>query len=801
MRANDWLMVTTTVAVTVLVFGLVVLCMLGRRTRRHSGYSIAMRVIFQACFTLFLPFMSYIFSQTKSKPDAGNHRRTELVILWMLLVELLRKKVSAGMAPAAEAFTRGVGRYSLLYPVEEVVRMAWIGYLIYAYVHGLGIKPFFIILWIFGVATLCKRAVCIHVAKDSFDLAKSAALVSGYMAQLVHTRRQLSNGDDTHPPGTHIMRTCNYVVMGEGRLKRKVTPYGFEIHDPEVKNFGLEICDKERENIVPEGGSPNGDQVTNTSELVRVCDIWGFSETEVIFKYDRSRKWKLENICLALALFKLLRRKMEHLHMAEVKTRQARDLVLWGLLSLTGDEDSDAHRAFLVVELELRFMDEYYQDVIPLALPRPELFLANFALSIVFVLFYGVTVLLVTSNANIIIVLGSLFKGLIGLFIAMLVHHKCFLHQVASLVVTVRTTFDIIITYLLMLTLLLVQTHQLIHYVISDWFLVSLMSNYVRKPSMQRLFHHRQIIKIILWAKHRSFAIIKVHQLNILNLNPLHLRSWVWMLVSSLLNRRLVGFPDAVVSTDVKMAIVKVLKNTLDPSSDKDFSNGICALEKHEFTQLKWACKHNMDAATMIVVWHIATALFETRNRQKHPLPPEGEAALVLSRYCAYLVAYEPGLLPDDKTWTQKVYRDIKAELNIFIQSCCTTMHRRKHLMRVCSTKEKEMSTMETGVKLGQQLEEGESGADVDTLDEGERVWKMLLEFWAELLVFVARRPSGGQDAHALALGNGGEFITHIWAMLTHAGVCVPKNHQEDHVPWCNPLQFDQKDQYPSEPV
>ena len=47
----------------------------------------------------------------------------------------------------------------------------------------------------------------------------------------------------------------------------------------------------------------------------------------------------------------------------------------------------------------------------------------------------------------------------------------------------------------------------------------------------------------------------------------------------------------------------------------------------------------------------------------------------------------------------------------------------------------------------------------------------MLLQLWAELLVFVARAPSGGVDAHALALANGGEFITHIWAILTHAGL------------------------------
>ena len=64
-----------------------------------------------------------------------------------------------------------------------------------------------------------------------------------------------------------------------------------------------------------------------------------------------------------------------------------------------------------------------------------------------------------------------------------------------------------------------------------------------------------------------------------------------------------------------------------------------------------------------------------------------------------------------------------------------------------------------------------------------ERVWGMLLELWAELLVFVARSPSGGPDAHALALANGGEFVTHIWAMLTHAGVqaYVP-DHRDTNV-------------------
>ena len=43
------------------------------------------------------------------------------------------------------------------------------------------------------------------------------------------------------------------------------------------------------------------------------------------------------------------------------------------------------------MEQELTFLDEYYQAIIPLALPNPKLFAANFIFSILFVVLYCVT--------------------------------------------------------------------------------------------------------------------------------------------------------------------------------------------------------------------------------------------------------------------------------------------------------------------------------------------------------------------------------------------------------------------------
>lgn len=56
-----------------------------------------------------------------------------------------------------------------------------------------------------------------------------------------------------------------------------------------------------------------------------------------------------------------------------------------------------------------------------------------------------------------------------------------------------------------------------------------------------------------------------------------------------------------------------------------------------------------------------------------------------------------------------------------------------------------------------------------DVIGDPSKGWRVLAEFWAELLLYMA--PSNNETAHAEHLAQGGEFITHLWALLTHAGV------------------------------
>lgn len=64
-------------------------------------------------------------------------------------------------------------------------------------------------------------------------------------------------------------------------------------------------------------------------------------------------------------------------------------------------------------------------------------------------------------------------------------------------------------------------------------------------------------------------------------------------------------------------------------------------------------------------------------------------------------------------------------------------------------------------LKLGRQLEE-------EIKNDDDR-WKLLAEFWAETIIYIA--PSDNAKAHMERLAQGGEFLTHVWPLLTHAGI------------------------------
>ncbi|CAN6166429.1 unnamed protein product [Urochloa humidicola] len=63
----------------------------------------------------------------------------------------------------------------------------------------------------------------------------------------------------------------------------------------------------------------------------------------------------------------------------------------------------------------------------------------------------------------------------------------------------------------------------------------------------------------------------------------------------------------------------------------------------------------------------------------------------------------------------------------------------------------------------------GKLGRELRGVVPEERRWKLLADFWAEFILFLA--PSSNVEIHTEKLAAGGEFMTHLWALLTHAGI------------------------------
>ncbi|KAF8007734.1 hypothetical protein BT93_K1660 [Corymbia citriodora subsp. variegata] len=95
------------------------------------------------------------------------------------------------------------------------------------------------------------------------------------------------------------------------------------------------------------------------------------------------------------------------------------------------------------------------------------------------------------------------------------------------------------------------------------------------------------------------------------------------------------------------------------------------------------------------------------------------------------------------------------------VTSCKTLEERIKKLNKIGKTMDDTCKVIIQGARLGQQL--------LDVENEPNFVWKVLAEFWAELMVYVA--PSNNAIAHAQHLAMGGEFVTHLWALVSHASI------------------------------
>lgn len=187
-----------------------------------------------------------------------------------------------------------------------------------------------------------------------------------------------------------------------------------------------------------------------------------------------------------------------------------------------------------------------------------------------------------------------------------------------------------------------------------------------------------------------------------------------------------------------------------------------------------------------VLTWHVATCYCELAQRhddkgflkgcstgaERAAVEKDHRVATALSKYCAYLVASVPDLLPGPPVDTKKVYDAVARRAREVrrgggggedkLLAALDKMDTRDHLqeLRVILDERLWMDRpFDDGVQLGQELRRK---------PPSER-WKELAGFWVKALVYAA--PSENTEEHMQRLAQGGEFITHVWALLSHAGI------------------------------
>lgn len=716
------------------------------------------RLFLSSALSIFLLVMSYLFSEAKKSDDMSDlSLRAVQILTWMLISELIRKKVDE------------VRMHGYSGSIQRAARVIWLGNLIFFNIHTSGRKAVFSILWILCATKLVQRVAYTEAGKRSYAHGKNPRVISSYMAQMLRQHNEQA-ADQAVVQGDQLMWRCKYIVMGEEKLVLGPTADGYKL-----------------DKITVDDGSI----------VVTVGNVWELAEKDKLFP---SLDQNLNGLCLSFALFKLLRRRLEHVEvvMTNEETSNFRELILKGLY---GSGESAAEALFQVLNDELTFLSEYYHSVVPVVFASPFFLFVNYFLVHLVVLILCLMAIVICGNGDVSYAFASIVRDNYTLKSGYAKIVPCLLNRVVYSPAAFFSTVDLFVTVILFIIFFYEEIWEFFVFLLSDWFMVSMLCNYIARPQWRESPTFRWSLHVLMWL--RSYKShggnLSLKQFSVLNL------SWP-------LNLPLIAIPSLLVKTELvpktlmQSIIDYLVEHDRGTAGYAPLSKGNNALRRNNLSdQLSWACGSD-SVAEVILTWHVATSLLEVTSRCTPPTEEVEQveatststssnraAAILLSKYCAFLVAFHPELLPDDnQEKAELLFEDVKKELkgmlgcrDYYLTLSSARVEKIMECIRVEETTSQQSEIQEepdvfrsdrsqvvmNGAKLGRML--------IDKATSGrsgqETVWKVLVDVWTELIIFLA--PSSLEERvkrHEEVLLQGGEFITVLWALTTHIGIARP---------------------------
>ncbi|KAI6703525.1 hypothetical protein NL676_012661 [Syzygium grande] len=460
-------------------------------------------------------------------------------------------------------------------------------------------------------------------------------------------------------------------------------------------------------------------------EVVTVEKVWN-CKGRLLSVSGGDRDGRLKDLCLSFSLFKFICLRFTGYSLP----REAHDK-LWRLIQHMLSEENGYERVFRVIEVELAFLFDLFYTKYPVNLHRRP--------SVYRLLLFPIVVAV----------------PLILLYIAILN----------------KARFAIVATALLLMSILVVKLTQFAIMIFSEWAKVTYICNYVRSEWWQRNECAGKLIEIMCrvwlvkpWGRQlRQYSLLKSY-----SYSP---RKYIYnRLTAAYLDQKRNGQQQIAptnLSTEVKKAIARSLGKYLE--------KGQASLRRKDLSDvLPWAC--NLGTTThVIMVWHIATTFCEhevPRAQLSQEQRDDFDRATKLSQYLAYLVAFAPRLLPGHPCRTEHVFDCAVSEARELVGGSLVSLEEWiQNLKKVIDNEQCQETIVGRGARLGMQLVNGVAG-------EG-RIWKVLANFWTDMMLYVA--PSNDTMAHGKYLTTGGEFVTHIWVLVSHAGITRDPHDGEEH--------------------
>uniref|UniRef100_A0A0D9V0L6 DUF4220 domain-containing protein n=1 Tax=Leersia perrieri TaxID=77586 RepID=A0A0D9V0L6_9ORYZ len=450
----------------------------------------------------------------------------------------------------------------------------------------------------------------------------------------------------------------------------------------------------------------------------------------------------LNDLCLSFSLFKLLRQRFTRYPVVEAYRSVPNFMIKL--------QYGDPQGTVSMIADELSFARDFYYTYLPISYSSWWLPILNVVLSF-FVIIYGF--------AGVIYMLERKLNWPMDnaqMFCSFNCDYK---EYVAPVELLFGSNLSLaVMTILISVPVFLSESWEIISYTCSKWTKVNLICGYITKtswhgsPRLQRLicFLLRFRCKIL----NNSY---EMGQTSIMDLDT---------------NTRIVKaflclprLPHQIKYVKIPAEVNTAILNKFRASNWSLPTVSASVQQSPIGNNILWAC-NGKGISDVILVWHIATCIFEINHPDKpSPGPAASEARITathLSRYCAYLLSAVPELLPDDKAWSKKLYKSVKKITEpIFSRSDERSMEY-EHILQQLAENSNGNAELDGGVRLGRQLVDETQGSE----QEG---WKIMAGFWSAMMLNIA--PSDNAAAHRKAIARGGELITILWAMLTHAGI------------------------------